>query len=106
MAKGSYFFGVKWHGSQVAQYSFPLDAWAAGCLMYLMELGKNVFGLKPVASDLACLHRILSFVGLPSESSRSKLNWIKIVSSEAPRTLPRDTFVQKVAADLLALDPL
>ena len=105
MARGSFFSGCKWHGSQVAQYSFPVDAWAAGYLMYVMELGQNVFGLKPVASDLVCLHRILSFVGFPSEQSRLKLQWIRVVSSEPQRLLPCNTAVQKVAAGLLVLDP-
>jgi len=105
LSAGSCFIGSAWKPSKQAKYGFAVDRWAVGILLYYMELGGNVFGLKNSTSDLVCLHRMLSFVGFPTNKMREQHNWIQVTGIEPRRHLPRETLVQKVAAELLALDP-
>ena len=105
LSAGSCFVGSAWKPSKQAKYGFAVDRWAAGMLLYYMELGDNVFGLDNTSSDLVCLHRMLSYVGVPTVQMQQEHNWIQVTCIEAKRQLPFDTAVQKVAAELLALDP-
>jgi serine/threonine protein kinase len=105
MSRSSYFTGTRWHGAARSQYSFPVDAWSVGCILYLMLLGSNVFGLKPVASDLVCLQKMLSYVGTPDNKLRDRYGWIKVGSPEPARSLPTGSPIEMVASTLLVLDP-
>ena len=105
MSRGSYFTGTKWNGAARCQYSFPVDTWSVGCILYLMLLGYNVFGLKSVASDLVCLQKILSYVGTPNNQLSNRYGWIKVGSTEPARSLPTGSHIEMVAQTLLVLDP-